>query len=870
VKGWSSYLTSGNILRGLSARSRMSVFLLVVLLKAPGLGFSDALAVRNCIKNQEDNDMGNAVRPRSVLWYRRPAREWIEGLPVGNGSLGGMVLGDPVVGRVALNHDHLWRRYWSYQDRKTAEDMPVVRKLCQEGKWREAFTYLDGRVQQSGRGLYVNPYVPLGDLYIIPAHSGNYVDYERQLDLDTGIVTVQYTVNAVRFQREYYASAKQNLLAIRLSADHAACISCEIALSRLFDPDCEVTGLGSLGHLVLEGRFEEGVPFAAVVEVLQQGGRLTGGRKEYEQPQGEIPGSDLSGSTFIHRSDDLPQAGYGVSTCVDSADEVIIYITMATDWESTQDPVGWCLDHLASVSDSYEEIRSESLRDHQGYYRRVKLRLGNGENDTPTDEVLDRCRATGTLPSLLVEQLFNLGRYLAIASSRPGTAPINLQGIWNQDRRPAWDSDYHLDMNVQMCYWPLYMANLIDCVEPLFDWVERLLPQARHAAQDLYGCRGVYFPGTNDLYSIGNIDNLGIWWTGAAAWLAQLFWMYWEYTGDREFLRRKAYRFLAEVGRFYRDFLTEDEAGNLIPCPSMSPEQLVKPHNTFLSPPSTMDLELCRETFKHLIEASEILDADSQNRQEWRQLLDRLPLPPISADGCLLEWMGDVEPGDPGHRHLSHLVGLCPGTRITAEETPEYFAAAAKAITERKVHSDESGCAWGAAWMGQMYARLYEPDKAFDQIKDYCCNYAVGSLLSSIVDWRDDGTGLRWFDGAKVFQIEASFGIMAVVSEMILQDQGGVLRLLPALPQQMASGHVEGLRARGGFEVDITWDNGRLTRVRIKSLLGNRCHVKIFDESCDYRVVGEGEEVEIQKGRSGELIFPTGVNQSYQIVVEYC
>ncbi|HET7560160.1 MAG TPA: glycoside hydrolase family 95 protein, partial [Limnochordia bacterium] len=620
---------------------------------------------------------------RDCIWTERVAEEWIQGHPIGNGRLGAMVLGRPQDERLALNHDRLWRRYWQRQPRRTAADLPRVRELCAAGRWDAAFHALDAKIIPTGRGLYVNPFVPLGDLRLRLAQPERVTEYRRGLDLDAATAWVTYVAGGVRYARRAFASAPHGLIVLHLTADHAGALSGEVALSRLLDPDCVVDGGSALGEVALWGEFEEGVRFAAVAAVRQSGGRLTGGRRAYQPPEGAMPPKDLGGIQFIFRDPKEANAPGGASTCFDAADEVSILVAMAAGDDFAGDEpaelIAACRRQIAAAS-GIEALYPAHLQDHRRYYRRVELNLGDWTNDTPTDRRLDALSEHDEPPPELAELQFKLGRYLAVSSSRPGTAPMNLQGVWNQDRRPAWDSDYHLDMNLQMCYWPLPMANLADCMRPVFDWADAMLPQAREAASDLYGCRGIAFPAVNDLHALGNTDNLCFWWTGAAAWLGQLYWQYFAYTGDVAFLRERAVPFLEGIAEFYEDFLTEAADGRLLPIPSMSPEVGIKGGAGFLSPPSTMDLELIREVFTHLLEADRWTPLPPKALARWRAILARVPEPRVGPDGQLLEWWADVEPADPGHRHLSHLIGLTPGDRITRSTTPEAFAAAALAL----------------------------------------------------------------------------------------------------------------------------------------------------------------------------------------------
>lgn len=813
----------------------------------------------------------------NVIWSHKPAGEWAEGYPTGNGRIGAMVLGSALQERVGLNHDLLWRRFWTYQEHYTASDISEIRRLCAEGKWDEAQDLILQKIPFTGNALYLNPFVPVGDLGIHPFHGENEIsEYKRWLDMGTGITGVEYSVNDVRYRREYFCSWPAGALVIRLSSSRAGMISGEVTLSRLLDPDCIVTGSSKLGEITLRGEFEEGVNFAAVVRVIQRGGRLTGGRSVYQPSAGEIPAKDLSGLKFIFRGKEESTGSTGASTCFDSADKVLLLISISTDDESKNDLVECCRKKLDKISSDFEKLRIEHVQDHQRLYGRVGIRLGDSSNDVPTDELVYRACDTNSLSPLLHEQLFNMGRYLAIASGRPqavgqpAKAPINLQGIWNQDRRPAWDCDYHMDLNLEMCYWPLELVNLGDLVPPLMDWVESLIDQGRTAAMDLYGCHGILMGVVNDYRNIGNFDNLGFCWTGAAAWVAQILWQHWEYSRDADFLRNRLYPFLKEIARFYEDFLTEDNQGRLLPCPSGSPEMGIKGRKqwSLLSSPSTIDLELIREVFTHLLDAGAITGLDESKRENWLVILQKLSLPVIDKDGALCEWLEEHEPGDPGHRHRSHLIGICPGDRITMEETPDYHEGARKALDKRHKYGQGSSLSFSTVWDAQIYARLYDAQEALRQVDLTIKNNVMDNLLMVICDWRDRGTGLNWFLDKKVFQVEASIGIVAAIAEMVFQDRRGLLRLLPALPHEWPEGSVRGLRGRGGFEVDIEWKNNRLVESRIKSLYGNRCRVKAFNTDGVLKVVCRDKGIQSDFSHAGIMEFNTEKGEIYVLTLK--
>lgn len=784
----------------------------------------------------------------SLIWSLRPASEWAEGYPIGNGRLGAMALGDPLRERLALNHDRLWRNFWSFQERRTAADLPELRQLIAAGRWDEAHDLLVTKVPVSGQALYLNPFVPVCDLGIYPFHGQDEItEYKRSLDLDKAIAEVTYTAGGVRYRREYFSSCPAGVIVIRLSSDRAARVRGEVTLSRLLDPDCVVTGSSKPGEVVLEGRFEEGVRFAAVARVVQRGGRLTGGRSEYRPPPGVTPPKDLNGIEFIFRPPEEPSEPIGVSTCFDCADEVLLLIAIATEDDNKDDLAGWCREKLNSTPADFEKLQAEHVRDHQQIYRRVSLSLNSQSHAAPTGELIEECRNTGIVSAAIIEKLFNMGRYLAIASGRPAPlnqpakAPINLQGIWNQDRRPAWDCDYHLDLNLQMCYWPLPMANLGDLLPPMADWFLGLLPEARRAAQDLYGCRGAVWSSVCDLRHLGCTDDLCFGWTGAGAWVAQILWQYWEYSGDRAFLRDKLYPVLKEIGQFYEDYLIADEKGWLTPVPSSSPEMGIKGRKRYsaLSSPSSMDLELIRDTFSHLLAACDLLELDVTQRKKREAILARIPLPPIDEQGCLQEWIINHEPIDIGHRHRSPLIGLSSGDRITLEDTPDYHASARKLLALRQ-SSRDSTCAFACAWDAQFLARFYEGDAALQELSMVASTWLIDNLLLSICDWHDDAATLNWFPERKVFQLEASLGVVAAIAETLFQDRRGLLRLLPALPNAWPEGAVTGLRGRGGFEVDLTWNGSRLAEAKIQSLRGAVCRVKPFAPEGPLKVVSSG------------------------------
>ena len=379
-----------------------------------------------------------------------------------------------------------------------------------------------------------------------------------------------------------------------------------------------------------------------------------------------------------------------------------------------------------------------------------------------------------------------------------------------------------------MCYWPLDMLNLGDLMMPLMDWVERIMPQGRKAAKDLYGARGIAFGIVADNRNIGNFDNICFPWTGGAAWVAQILWQHWEYSNDLSFLKNHLFPYLVEIGNFYEDFLVEDRNGFLVPSLSVSPEMSIagRKRQSFSSSASSMDLELIHDLFGHLIKAGNLLKTDPTRIKKWQSIVDRVPLPRINADGSLSEWLEEHTMADPGHRWRSLLVGLCPGDRISVENTKEYADAAYKAILKRNETGRKMTASETFVWDAQLLARLNKAEESYDELVRMFPVHVLDNLLITCNDWRGERGGLAWFKGVRLVQIDASLFIGSAIIEMIFQDRQGLLRFLPALPANLSEGKVAGLRARGGFEVGLEWKEGKINSANIISFGGKPCQLK--------------------------------------------
>jgi alpha-L-fucosidase 2 len=725
------------------------------------------------------------------LWYKTPAKEWLDGLPIGTGRLAAMVLGTCDRERVALNHEWLWKGINRSRDPEVAHPLlPEVRRLLLDGKYAEgtraANDAFGGGGGMSGRPNRVDPYQPAGDLHLEFNH-GAVHNYTRELDLDTATATVSYDTEGGRLTRRYLAHLVEDLILVRVDQGGTP-FDCTVWLDRKDDPDCDLAFDTNAKLLTLDGHIRGGTDFRVQTGVWFQGRQAT-----------ILEGRKL--------------ALHGVREAIFSVDIGV----SARGRQADDECAGGKLPHPVQ----WDRLVQTHVQEHRRHFGSMSLELQLEEPAAPTDERLTLLRA-GTPDPHLALLYFHYGRYLLCASSATASLPANLQGKWNESLHPPWESDYHHDINLEMNYWIAEPAGMQRYAEALLQYIERFVPHARVAAANLYGCRGVVFPIQTDAWGRSTPESYG-WavWIGGAAWLAQHMWWHYEYAPDPDFLRDRAYPYFKEVAAFYEDYLVEDAEGVLQVVPSQSPENRFEGGGDMpvtLCVSATMDVLLARQALGYAIRSAERLQVDPEKRRLWQTMSERLPPMRIGQHGQLQEWNQDFEEVEPSHRHVSHLIGLFPGDLLSPDQTPDLWRAAEVSL-ERRLAAGGGHTGWSRAWVACLFARLGRSQDAWDHLNHLISDFATDSLLD--------------LHPPRIFQIDGNLGGAAAVLEMLLQHQGGELRFLPALPAAWPNGRVSGLRARHGFTVAMEWKEGRLTSATVKGTASSTCTIAQAPERCE-------------------------------------
>lgn len=724
----------------------------------------------------------------SKLWYKTPAKEWEEALPLGNGRIGAMVYGHVADEVIQVNEESIW--YGAPINRinpNAKSELEKIRKYIFEGDINSAERLM--KYALSGTPDTMHPYQTLGTIELHFYNHNEISSYNRELDLSTAMYKQSYETNGTLYTRQIFISHEADAMIMYFRAEGDGLLSFDAILRRavLFDG----SKAADESSIYLYGNLGKG-------------------------------GSDF-GMTLSAKSIEGSVSVIGDHLIVNDAKEVTLYFTASSSYQLGE-AKDICAHNLEVINKAKSKtiglLTKEHLDDYQELYNRVNLSLEGAEKfeAEPTDVRLVRAFKKGNADIGLIKTYFDYGRYLLISCSRKGGLPATLQGLWNKDFTPPWESKYTVNINAQMNYWPALVCGLEECHEPLFTLIKKVAENGRRTAEEMYGCRGFVCHHNTDIFGDTAPCNHwipGTYWVMGSAWLCTHIWTHYEYTCDKDFLK-EYYPIMIEAAKFYLDFLVEHH-GYLVTCPSVSPE------NTFILPNGqqgsniygvTMDNQILRDLFTECIMASEVLENEDPMIDDIKSALNKLMPTMIGREGQILEWPHEYEEAEPGHRHISHLYGLYPSDQISVDKTPE-LAKAARVTLERRLKNGGGHTGWSRAWIINHYAKLWDGESAY----------------SHLLKLFESSTYLNMFDKHPPFQIDGNFGATAGIANMLVQSDAERIVVLPALPKALKTGSVKGLRIKGAGIIDIEWKNGKLIGCNIRFKNDRRVTIK-YDHLC--------------------------------------
>lgn len=781
-----------------------------------------------------------------VLWYSQPAKDWNEALPIGNGRLGAMIFGRAGDELIQLNEQTLWTG--GPVNPNPNPDAPKYLQPVRNALFKDSIGQAV-KLLRKMQGPNTEMYQPLGDIILKQQLNGEVSNYYRDLNISNATATTRFTVNGVEYTREMFSSAPDQVIIIRLKASQLKALSFSVGVNHELKFSRMIT---SDNELVLKGK-----------------ARITNDERRNPKPFIYEDSLHQDGMRFQFRIKAVTKDGVVSHTdsilTISNATEVLLYVSAATSYngfDKYPDKDGKDEEKIAkqflqaSLKKDYKQLLDAHVKDYQKYFNRVVLSLTDkSADDQPTDKRLTDYRTTGNDRGL-EELYFQFGRYLLISSSRPGGIPANLQGIWNKEIRPSWRSNYTTNINVEMNYWPAEMCNLSEMTEPLIQQIKRWAVNGKATAKNYYNMRGWAVHHNSDMWAQTNPVGEGggdpKWanWALGSPWLSQHLYEHYRFTSDKKYLKETAYPLMKSAAEFCLDWLVEKD-GVLITAPSTSPENVyVLPNGTkgSVTIASAMDMEIIWDLFTNIIEADSILNIDKDFAALLKAKRAKLSPLKIGKAGNLIEWYGDWKDEDPQHRHVSHLFALHPGREISPLLDPKFADACRKTLEVR----GDGGTGWSKAWKINFWARLLDGDHAYKMYQQ---------LL-------DSSTMKNLFDSHPPFQIDGNFGATSGIAEMLLQSHLNEIQLLPALPSKWKDGHVRGLIARGAFEVEMFWKDGKLTKAFITSKAGNICKLRTNQNSAVKDIKTTNTTAQLNNQTQYITSFATVAGKTYEVVIK--